>query len=61
MSTRTEEDLLGPREIPAEAYYGVHTLRAIENFRISSVDDQRPAAVHPGDGGGEEGLCPGEP
>ena len=35
MSTRTEEDLLGPREIPAEAYYGIHTLRATENFRIS--------------------------
>ncbi len=35
MPTRTEEDLLGPREIPADAYWGVHTLRAIENFSIS--------------------------
>src|SRR5690606_7124441 len=34
-TTRTEEDLLGQREVPAEAYYGIHTLRATENFRIS--------------------------
>ncbi|WP_350306211.1 aspartate ammonia-lyase [Photorhabdus viridis] len=33
---RIEEDLLGKREIPAEAYYGIHTLRAIENFYISN-------------------------
>ena len=36
MSSRTETDLLGPREIAGDAYYGVHTLRAIENFRIST-------------------------
>lgn len=36
MSTyRIEEDLLGTKEIPAEAYYGVHTLRAVENFPMS--------------------------
>lgn len=34
---RIEEDLLGQREIPASAYYGIHTLRAYENFNISSV------------------------
>lgn len=33
---RIEEDLLGTVEVPAEAYYGVHTLRAIENFYISN-------------------------
>ena len=33
---RIEEDLLRNREVPADAYYGVHTLRAIENFYISS-------------------------
>jgi aspartate ammonia-lyase len=33
--TRTEEDLLGSKEVPANAYYGVHTVRAIENFTIS--------------------------
>lgn len=32
---RTESDLLGKREIPADAYWGVHTLRAQENFPIS--------------------------
>jgi len=34
-ATRTEEDLLGVREVPLEAYWGIHTLRAMENFRIS--------------------------
>ncbi|MGE5804555.1 MAG: aspartate ammonia-lyase [Ignavibacteria bacterium] len=34
---RTEKDLLGPKQIPNEAYYGVQTLRAIENFQISGV------------------------
>ena len=34
-ATRTEEDLLGAREVPLEAYWGIHTLRATENFRIS--------------------------
>ncbi|MGN1265959.1 MAG: aspartate ammonia-lyase [Muribaculaceae bacterium] len=33
--TRTESDLLGSREIPEQALYGVQTLRGIENFRIS--------------------------
>ena len=32
---RTEVDLLGPKDVPADAYYGVHTQRAIENFPIS--------------------------
>jgi aspartate ammonia-lyase len=34
---RIEEDLLGSREVPADAYYGIHTLRAIENFYISNT------------------------
>jgi len=34
-STRTEHDLLGDREVPAHAYYGVHSLRALENFPIT--------------------------
>ena len=33
--TRTESDLIGSREIPESAMYGVQTLRGIENFRIS--------------------------
>ena len=32
---RVESDLLGDREVPADAYYGVQTVRAKENFRIS--------------------------
>ncbi|MDO4613356.1 MAG: aspartate ammonia-lyase [Actinomycetaceae bacterium] len=32
---RIEEDLLGTKELPDEAYYGIHTLRALENFSIS--------------------------
>lgn len=35
VTTRIERDLLGEREVPAEAYYGIHTLRAVENFAIS--------------------------
>ncbi|MDP8239868.1 MAG: aspartate ammonia-lyase [Candidatus Hatepunaea meridiana] len=35
--TRTEHDLLGYREVPFEYYYGVQTLRALENFNISGI------------------------
>lgn len=35
--TRLEHDLLGERPVPADALYGVQTLRAIENFPISGV------------------------
>lgn len=34
---RIEEDLLGTKEVPGDAYYGVHTQRAIENFNISGM------------------------
>lgn len=37
MNTRIEEDLLGTREVPSTAYYGIHTVRAIENFQISGT------------------------
>jgi aspartate ammonia-lyase len=33
--TRTEHDLLGERQVPADAYWGIHTLRALENFPIT--------------------------
>src|SRR3954452_4275830 len=36
-STRLERDLLGPKEVPADAYYGVQTARGLENFHISGV------------------------
>ncbi|MBU8934485.1 MAG: aspartate ammonia-lyase [candidate division Zixibacteria bacterium] len=35
--TRREHDLLGERDVPDEFYYGVQTLRALENFPISHV------------------------
>src|SRR5688500_7214850 len=35
--TRTEHDLLGEKEVPGDAYYGVQTARALENFQISGV------------------------
>lgn len=35
--TRKEHDLLGDRDVPFESYYGVQTLRALENFNISGV------------------------
>ncbi len=34
---RTEHDFLGERQIPSEAYWGVHTARAVENFPISGT------------------------
>jgi aspartate ammonia-lyase len=43
LSSRVEQDLLGPREVPADAYYGVQTLRGLENFHISGV----PLAHYP--------------
>ena len=35
--TRKEHDLLGEREVPYEALYGVQTLRALENFPITGI------------------------
>ena len=37
MTTRTERDPLGERTVPADAYYGIQTARAIENFPISGL------------------------
>jgi len=34
---RVEKDLLGERDVPADAYYGVQTLRAIENYNITGI------------------------
>jgi len=41
--TRLEHDLLGDRQVPAAAYYGVHSLRALENFPISGT----PISIYP--------------
>ncbi|MFD4420454.1 aspartate ammonia-lyase [Agromyces sp. NPDC058484] len=40
---RTETDSLGTVEVPAGAYWGVHTVRALENFPIT----KRPISVYP--------------
>jgi len=37
-ATRLEHDLLGDKAVPASAYYGVQTARALENFHISGVE-----------------------
>ena len=36
--TRLEHDLLGEKAVPADAYYGVQTARALENFAISGIE-----------------------
>ena len=33
--TRVEKDLVGAKDVPADAYYGIHSLRAQENFPIT--------------------------
>ena len=40
---RREHDLLGEHDVPAEAYYGIHTLRALENFPITGT----PISIYP--------------
>ena len=35
LQVRIEKDLLGSREVPHQQYYGIHTLRALDNFHIS--------------------------
>ena len=42
-SRRIEHDLLGDRAVHAGAYYGVHTLRALENFEITGT----PISIYP--------------
>ena len=42
-TTRIEHDFLGDKEIPADAYYGIQTLRAIENFKITDI----PISIEP--------------
>ena len=35
MNTRIERDALGDMEIPADAYYGIHTARSLQNFDVA--------------------------
>ncbi len=49
MDYRTEKDSLGERQIPADAYYGIQTFRALENFPISGIRPKKAyveATVH---------------
>ena len=42
---RTEKDALGPLDIPADAYWGIHTRRALDNFPISGTRVP-PSLIH---------------
>ena len=44
-ATRTEKDPLGPLEVPADALYGVQTMRARQNFPISGLAPLWPFVV----------------
>lgn len=37
MRFRNETDSLGQRQVPADAYYGIHTVRAMENFQVTGI------------------------
>ncbi len=37
MKYRNERDSMGPLKVPANAYYGVHSMRSIQNFQISGL------------------------
>ena len=41
-ATRTERDTMGELQVPAAAYYGIQTARAVENFSISALRLPRP-------------------
>lgn len=37
MTYRVEKDSFGEKQVPSERYYGIHTLRAVENFPITGI------------------------
>ena len=37
LKLRQEKDSIGPKEIPADVYYGIQTARAVENYPISGM------------------------
>lgn len=43
MDTRVEHDLIGNRDVPVDVYWGIHTLRAQENFPITGI----PISISP--------------
>ena len=66
IATRSEHDLIGDRDVPLEAYWGVHTLRALENFPITGIPIGtspflvEALAAEPGSSPGELTRCPVE-
>ena len=52
-----KKTFLGEKEVPAEAYYGVQTMRAVENFPITGyrIDEELIKAI--GDGEKSSGIC----
>ena len=54
---RTETDLLGSRDVPADALWGIHTLRAMENFPLAGRPVHRAAG--PRLRRGQAGRAPG--
>ena len=59
MKYRIERDPLGEMRVPAEAYYGVQTMRAVENFPVSGLT--APPELVSGDSPRQEGRGAGEP
>ena len=57
--TRVESDLIGAREIPASALYGVQTLRGIENFPISKFHLNEYPLIYQRSCHYENGSCNG--
>jgi hypothetical protein len=55
---RLEHDLLGDYEVPADAYWGVHTARAVDNFPISGVPIGHYRSLDSRSGDCQAGLPP---
>ena len=55
VATRTESDLLGSLEVPADHYYGVQTMRGYNSYDISGKTVRLPQ-LHQGLRYGEEGC-----
>ena len=48
-ATRIEHDLLGERKVPADAYWGIHTLRALEKSADAAMKVLTKKPLVPGD------------
>ena len=44
-ATRRENDLLGERDVPRDAYWGIHTARALDNFPLSGRRAHAPRSL----------------